>query len=482
MCVILHGLRKSLVKREELIEAMRTNSAGFFLALIRDLENGGRGVVSTVRSLEQADILKAWDGAKDDDEVVVHCRIPSRGDRSLDNVHGWKEDGIYFCHNMTISDLDGMMRRADWKNTDSEFFFRHVFIPFYRGCGKDAYKDGKFCRDLDNLVQHFCGYSNKFAFIMPDGRVIRYGSWISEPDRKVGGETGFWASNASYRAVARSWPAYGERKGTATVSGFRERVLDYGYGDFDDPDGYYDSLYGHECYSERRPPASGPADEKPPAFDKAKAVRDAFGVLGLVQAGLCDLALAGFAEYRAGKAEEAGGDATDAMNVVNDACPALFDENTATAASFGITCAIQALEKAKAAKTEPAPGIAVEAFAETYLEELAERVYRPGRPYRASVADDAVENLKVDLRTATATLNVAFDFAAAMTADDVFVAFDMNRSRAGNWTVERVRAADVFVAADAEPAAVLPVVDMLVEWVHDNLPAAKAGGEEEGKA
>ena len=478
MCVILHGLRKKLVKREELIEAMRTNSAGFFLAIIRDLENGGRGVVNTVRSLEQADILKAWDGAKDDDEVVVHCRIPSRGDRSLDNVHGWKEDGIYFCHNMTISDLDGMMRRADWKNTDSEFFFRHVFIPFYRGCGKDAYRDGKFCKDLDNLVQHFCGYSNKFAFIMPDGKVIRYGSWISEPDRKVGDEIGFWASNASYRVVARSWPAYGERKGTATVSGFREQACDY---DFDDPDGYYDSLYGHEYYPERTP-AAKPADEKPPAFDKAKAVRDAFGVLGLVQAGLCDLALAGFEEYRAEKAEEAGGDATEAANAVTSACPALFDENTATAASFGITCAAQALEDAKKTKMELTPSIAVEAFAETYLEELAERIYRPGKAFKAGIAIAAVQNLRVDLRTACAALNAAFDFAAAKTADDVFVAFDMNRSRAGNWTVERVRAADVFVAADADADSVLPIVDILVEWVHDNLPAAKAEGEEEGKA
>ena len=71
---------------------------------------------------------------------------------------------------------------------------------------------------------------------------------------------------------------------------------------------------------------------------------------------------------------------------------------------------------------------------------------------------------------------------AAKTADDVFVAFDMNRSRAGNWTVERVRAADVFVVADADADSVLPIVDILVEWVHDNLPAAKAGDEEEGKA
>lgn len=479
MCVILHGLRKKLVKREELVEAMRINSAGFFLALIRDLGDGRRGVVNAVRTLEQSDILKEWDDAKDDDEVVVHCRIPSRGDRSIDNVHGWEQDGIYFCHNMTISDLDGMMKRADWKNTDSEFFFRHVFIPFYRGCGKDAYRDGKFCKDLDNLVQHFCGYSNKFLFIMPDGRVVRYGSWISEPDRKVGNEIGFWASNTSYRVAARSWPAYGERKGTATVPGFRERTRDYG--DFDDPDGYYDSFYGHECYPEC-PPAAKPADEKPPAFDKAKAVRDAFGVLGLVQAGLCDLALAGFAEYRAEKAEETGGDAAAAMDAVSDACPALFDENTATAASFGIACAAQALEEAKETKAEPAPDIAAEAFAETYLEELAERIYRPGKAFRDDVAAGAFENLRVDLRTASAALNVAFDFAAAKTADDVFVAFDMNRSRAGNWTVERVRAADVFVVADADAGAVLPVVDLLVEWVHDNLPAAKAEGGEEGRA
>lgn len=199
MCVILHGLKKKHLKREELIEAMRHNNYGFFIAALTP-NSTARHVF---RTLDEKLALKFFDEeVKDDDQVVVHARIPSAGGKNLDNVHGWEEDGILFCHNMTLTDLKPMMSKLSWGDrTDSEFFFRKIFIPYYRGLGKDAYKDGKFSPELQTYVEHFCGSWNKFCFIMPDNRVIRIGQWVNEPARKEGDEIAFWASNSSYRVI-----------------------------------------------------------------------------------------------------------------------------------------------------------------------------------------------------------------------------------------------------------------------------------------
>lgn len=220
----MHCRRKDLLKEKELREAMKANPAGFFLAaLYKDKPR------EVLRTLDEKEAIDFWKKIPDDVETAMHFRIPSRGQKSLDNVHGWEEDGILFGHNLTLCDLDGMMKRVKWEGTDSEFFFRKIFIPFYRGLGKDAYKDGKFHPDLDNLVQFICGCRNRFMFIMPDNAVIRYGDWAgNDPTRKVGDKPGFFASNMSYKVFERAWPEKGGT-GTATVSGFRRDEIELGY-------------------------------------------------------------------------------------------------------------------------------------------------------------------------------------------------------------------------------------------------------------
>ena len=56
---------------------------------------------------------------------------------------------------------------------------------------------------------------------MPDNKVIRYGDWAGDdPNRKVGDEPGFFASNSSYRVFERAWPEKGGADAGA-ASGFR---------------------------------------------------------------------------------------------------------------------------------------------------------------------------------------------------------------------------------------------------------------------
>ena len=220
---------------------MRVNPSGFFMAALR-----ADGSKETIRTLEQKDAIAFFDDkVKDDDEFVMHARIPSRGAKSLDNVHGWESDGIYFMHNMTISTIDSMMTRVKWGGTDSEFFFRKIFIPYYRGLKDEAYKDGKFHEDLDNLITFFVGVSNKFCFIMPDNKVIRYGNWVQEPDRKENGEVAFFASNSGYKVVTHCTAQKGGS--AANTAGFPGGYDPYDFSGYDYGYGYrFGCTQGHK--------------------------------------------------------------------------------------------------------------------------------------------------------------------------------------------------------------------------------------------
>lgn len=221
MCVILTAAKKRHVTKEEILAAMKKNGDGFFMMALRP-----DGTRETIRTMMHEKAVEFFDkDVSDEDAFVMHARIRSKGDINLDNVHGWEHEGWVFSHNGTLRECDSMMNKIGWKNTDSEFFFRKIFAPLLKGLGEEAYKDGKFHPVLDYVITHFIGpaigYGNKFCFISPDNKIIRYGSWEKEEDRKEGGEIAFWASNTSYRP---------EKGGVATnVAGFRGTYKDDEY-------------------------------------------------------------------------------------------------------------------------------------------------------------------------------------------------------------------------------------------------------------
>ena len=84
MCILIHSRRKDLLKEKELRQAMRENSAGFFLAaLYKDKPR------EVLRTLDEKEAIDFWKKIPDDVETAMHFRIPSRGQKSLDNVHGF---------------------------------------------------------------------------------------------------------------------------------------------------------------------------------------------------------------------------------------------------------------------------------------------------------------------------------------------------------------------------------------------------------
>lgn len=305
MCIIAHAAKKRHITRDEVLECMRVNSSGFFMCALRP-----DGTRDTIRTLDEKEAIKFFDDkVKDEDAFVMHARIPSRGEKTLENVHGWESDGILFMHNMTITDVDAMMKRVNWTKTDSEFFFRKVFIPFYRGLGAEAYKDGKFHEDLDNIIQHFVGMSNKFLFIMPDNSVIRYGSWVSEPDRKEDGKVAFYASNSGYRVYRKTTWGGGSAVNTAGFCRGEDADeyggLGYGYDEYDEYNEYGYCGYGeYGGYGEgRRSRRKNRAGKDKPAKKKkefdGKTLLKLAGFKGLCQIALAHLVINNAIECRA---------------------------------------------------------------------------------------------------------------------------------------------------------------------------------------
>lgn len=172
MCVIAKGARKDF-RADEFRQCMKTNGYGFFVAVLR--KEPARNTF--VRTLNEEEAFKAYELAGPDDTVVLHARIPSRGcrEKNLADVHGWvSEEGIRFCHNGTIVSLDEA-QKADGceKMTDSEYFFRRIFLPLYRAEGN------KWTELVDRIVKVLCA-ENRFLFIFPDNTVKTVGRFIED--------------------------------------------------------------------------------------------------------------------------------------------------------------------------------------------------------------------------------------------------------------------------------------------------------------
>lgn len=444
MCVICAAAKKRHMKRAEVLEAIRHNGAGFFGFTVHEGER------RTIRTLDDKEFMKFFDEVVGDDEPwVMHARIPSRGEKSLDNVHGWEQDGIIFMHNMTLSELDGMMKRAGWTGTDSEFFFRHVFIPFYRGCGAEAYGDGKFCPDLDNLVTHFCGRMNKLLFIMPDNRIVRYGEWVAEPDRKEGGECAFAASNSSYKVYERTWPK-------AAVGGLGRGRRDYDYDyDYDDPEYGYGEYGGYYPASAAGPKSAG--------SDFPAMVLRGIGTAGLCKLALCDIVAHGAAAYKsiADGWGRSAADGDEIADVFRRLMPNAFTDDTYDAAAAAIANL----------GDETAEPYTVTDFAEQYADEFGPALAKTtgtGSVAPMFMSEDAarraLSKLLGEWRVFQRVAAVNVNWRAKSPASFAAVA-DHPEFEDGAWKVKKVRATDILVDEDTTNEAAFRAIGKLLKFI-----------------
>ena len=445
MCVICVAAKKRHIKEAEVLQAMKANPAGFFMAALHP--DGKRDVI---RTLDQGEAVKFFeDKVGDDDAFVMHARIPSRGETSLANVHGWEIDGILFGHNQTISSIDDMMRRAEWKGTDSEFFFRKIFIPYYRELGEEAYKDGRLHPDLDNIVQHFCGASNKFCFVMPDNTVLRYGNWVNEPDRKEGDEIAFWASNTTYKVFEPAWP---EKSGPG-FGGKRDSAYAYGHGyDWDD---YYGWRYGDDAPPEPKKAGGSPFD--------GQLLLSVSGEEGVCRLALTQFVLDNVIEARGQYAEEEND--TGARDALSSLMPRAFTGDTLDAVRDGMPWL------ADNDDTYP-PGECVTQFAAevaaAYEESLC-KAYAPlAKEPTRFVLESALEDVNEKVETMLRLLNVGLDFDTT-DPEQFAAAYVMTQGRDSPLpTMTKMNLSDVYYMDDLEYQSTEEAVRMMLIAINDS--------------
>lgn len=447
MCVILHAKKKKHMRRDEIEEAMRTNSAGFYMAAMHKGPDG-EPVRTSTRTLEKNTLLEFFDKqVKDDDEVVMHARIPSYGPRNAANVHGWEVDGIQFCHNMSIRSIDGFRDQfPDWKDkTDSQFFFEKLFIPYYRALGKDAYKDGRFHEDLDRLVTWICGTSNKFCFVMPDNCVIRYGIWVNESDRKEDGETAFYASNSSYKVYNRTWPAYNthgsaavKKGGTAAGAATFPGVADYD--EYDEYNDYYGG-WGGRGYT----PTTVVSDRS-----DGTVVRKCIGYKDLAKAALRDMVLSNASALKDLDIIE-----LNLHNFVADLTPEAGEHGaTDVVRDYIGMCADGTFTSVVDMLDEYAAGLE-EGFRKTgrcsFLSEYA--------------CTHAFEDHLKSQRTLAHALNLVFDFQAD-DAEKFATMFVLDKSRRGNAVMKKADITDILVPENETKETMVEAVGTVLVFIN----------------
>lgn len=474
MCIIAAAAKKRFMHRDEVIESMRVNSSGFFMAALKP-----DGTRKTIRTLDDKEALGFFDSTvQEEDAFVMHARIPSRGAKNIENVHGWESDGILFMHNMTITDIDDMMKRIKWENTDSEFFFRKIFIPYYRGLGGEAYKDKKFHPDIDNIIQHFVGYSNKFCFIMPDNNIIRYGTWVSEPDRKLeDGTIAFYASNSGYKVYRAA------KGGTAAgAAGFRNHI---GFGAQNLSDQDYADLYGYDYEYEY--PTGGYGTEQPwrnrkrkmrksaanaatvpttpaaktPSYNKGEMLLKLAGPKGVCQLALAHLVIENTIEcrsiYSENKTEE------KVQKVLRDMYPACC-VGTFKAVSNAFK---DLADSENCGFSVDAVKMYVEEFVKTIAEIYEEKMFKEKSPYAVTPSEWAVklgleytiERLNILLRLN----NVTMDFQNPEPMD-----FTKAYVMSGDGSViEEVHIDDILGLDEMTPDNIIDATQMILSVIND---------------
>ena len=160
MCVIVIKTKGSDFVPKDTIElCFKRNPHGFAFAWNED------GEIKNFRSMDMQASLAKYEELTSrlnpaNTAFMVHARLATHGSQKIENCHCWVHGNIAFAHNgvLDIPSKDDM--------TDSEIFFRELFVPIMEALGMDF---------ALTMARTFIGSSNnKFAIINGEGDV-----WIT---------------------------------------------------------------------------------------------------------------------------------------------------------------------------------------------------------------------------------------------------------------------------------------------------------------
>jgi predicted glutamine amidotransferase len=163
MCIICIKKKGIEFPSVEIVKTMCNNNPHGFSIVWHDGKQ-----VHRFRTMEIKDFLNTYkkisDGDYEKTSLFIHARIKTHGTTKLSNCHGWRDSGLIFAHNgiLSIANRDDM--------TDSETFFRDIFIPAYKVGG---WKLGE--RTIEAIIG-----TSKFVFMNTNGDIRHYGKYITD--------------------------------------------------------------------------------------------------------------------------------------------------------------------------------------------------------------------------------------------------------------------------------------------------------------
>jgi len=207
MCIIAVKFKGSdFPPLDAIRNCAENNPDGFSMAWNED------GALKTYRTMDKAEAIARYytlsttlDPAKT--ALVFHARIATHGSKKLENCHCWTYgDRIAFAHN-------GILRNVPNRDdmTDSETFFRDIFIPALEGVG------AAYALNLAEIISK--DSSSRMAFIGVTGEVALAGDWVKEQFKDLKGKIYF--SNGTYRP--RYHYPFGAGMSVASLSSGRSR-------------------------------------------------------------------------------------------------------------------------------------------------------------------------------------------------------------------------------------------------------------------
>ena len=162
MCIIIvKGKGVKYPSIENVQNSCDNNPDGFAIAWAYD------NVLRTYKTMDRKDFIKKCREVFKLDykqtACVIHARIATHGSKKVENTHCWvdKEAALSFAHNGILS----IKNRGDM--TDSETFFRDIFLPIYKASGWTNAE----------LAINACIGTSKFAFISPNGDIKVFGNY-----------------------------------------------------------------------------------------------------------------------------------------------------------------------------------------------------------------------------------------------------------------------------------------------------------------
>lgn len=216
MCVIATGRKKDF-ELEWFKACCDHNPDGFFVSRVNRRQS--------IRTLDKAAAISFFESSKPNDLIVLHARIKSVGPVNSDNVHGWESAGVQFCHNGTLS------IKARDTLTDSETFFRDIFLPIYKSTNR------RLTKPVIAAINAVIGTSR--FLVIRNKSVHRFGNFTAK------GECYF--SNMYWCSQTKPIKVNNSTTSTTTTSWFRggENALgsNNSHNVYNDYDTYYESYW-----------------------------------------------------------------------------------------------------------------------------------------------------------------------------------------------------------------------------------------------